>query len=425
MLSIKHRRGDVLQKLVSVGAKVTVEDHEGLTPLAMASQMGLSTEMGYLLSAGAAMDDGSLHDAAREARLDAMRVLLKHGHDPDFPSDRHEGRSALAELCLYGSGPDIEETIECLVANGADIRLRNFGGKTIFHYALDSAEPVATMRVLLKLFWKMLNEDSFLFEDGTYTYSLTKYISKELFLGPKIHASELLTILRQKRAVDRFWATSIHAEQPPDIIGAPKIIMDEVLHQAVRTKRQSEMLQDTEHRLMMKRLAAVEEDKIESQRAQEAIRRQNEAAHVTNRITENAADLTLRLEQRAESDRVRFITARQNAEMAHKRALGIAEVETVKRIGEARVEMGRTEQMLQIEYLERRVGVENDGTRSRLAIEGSARDDADRIQVRMHEREMARLKIQKGVLDQGMALAENLGRQGASQRQIGYVMGEV
>src|ERR1700730_2326375 len=100
MLAIKNQRPEVLEKLISRGAKVTIPDDSGITPLALASQVGNSTIMEYLLERGADVDDGSLHDAARELPCDAMRVLIKHHHDPVYPSDRHGGRSALAELCF-------------------------------------------------------------------------------------------------------------------------------------------------------------------------------------------------------------------------------------------------------------------------------------------------------------------------------------
>jgi hypothetical protein len=80
--------------------------------------------------------------------------------------------------------------------------------------------------------------------------------------------------------------------------------------------------------------------------------------------------------------------------------------------------------MLQIEYLEVRNTKENDGLRSRLAIEESGMQDKDRILQRQHEREMTRLKTQKTLVDKTQALANNLKTAGVNQRQIGYIMGE-
>src|SRR5450432_1955750 len=157
LLSVKEQRSDVLEMLIAKGAKVAVPDETGISPLAWASQVGNTSVMTLLSKAGAEVDDGSLHDAARELRCDAMRVLIKYGHEVDYPSARHGGRSALAELCYKAvdNGPslDLEEAIRCLIANGADFRMKFARGKTIFHYALDSCDPVTILKALLKPFW--------------------------------------------------------------------------------------------------------------------------------------------------------------------------------------------------------------------------------------------------------------------------------
>src|SRR6266536_3454405 len=120
ILAIQNQRSVVVSKLISKGAKVNVADPDGVTPLAMASRLGNADIMELLLKAGAECNDGSLHDAARGLRCDAIRVLIEYGHEPDYPSVLHDGRSALAELCLnavlYSPEPaDMEDAIVCLV----------------------------------------------------------------------------------------------------------------------------------------------------------------------------------------------------------------------------------------------------------------------------------------------------------------------
>jgi hypothetical protein len=428
MLSIVNQRPEILEKLISKGAKVTIPDSNGVTPLALASQLGNSIVMGHLLRADAAIDDGSLHDAARELRCDAMRVLIKYHHDVDFPSDRHEGRSALAELCFKaidnGPRPELEEAVECLIANGADIRLRCMGAKTIFHYALDSSDPLSIIRVLLKILWKVINEDCYLYTDGQYTYSLTKYIEKGHSSGPRVQREEIIKLLKKKRAVDRFWANSINGPQPVDICGAPQHIMEEVDHQLAREKRMSEQRADVLAQIDLKRLLVIEENKILQTQTDEEIRRDREKARATGRILEDQAEQRLRIESRAEIERQRLLQSRQSSELNHMRAIGAAQVATQREIGQAKMENDQTEHLLQLEYLEERTGKENEGVRARLAIEGSAWEERERQQLRAHEREMARMKTQKALLDSNTALANNL-RAVPNQRQIGYVMGEV
>lgn len=72
----------------------------------MATSMGGEVAvqiMTSLLAAEPARDDGSLHNAARDLNYAAVKILVQSGHDADFPSPLHEGRSALGEICLHGS----------------------------------------------------------------------------------------------------------------------------------------------------------------------------------------------------------------------------------------------------------------------------------------------------------------------------------
>ena len=96
MIAIQHRRQDLVKSLLLAGAEVDVQDATGRSPLSMASNIGGElgvVMMGNLLAAGASRNDGSLHNAARELNLQAMQVLVEHGHDPDFPSPLHDGRT--------------------------------------------------------------------------------------------------------------------------------------------------------------------------------------------------------------------------------------------------------------------------------------------------------------------------------------------
>ncbi len=106
MLAVQNRRPDLVKALLLEGADVDVTDYMGRSPLSMATNIGGSIAiemMGSLLAAEPSRDDGSLHNAARELNLPAVKVLVDSGHDPDFPSPCHGGRSALGEVCLKGS----------------------------------------------------------------------------------------------------------------------------------------------------------------------------------------------------------------------------------------------------------------------------------------------------------------------------------
>ncbi|RDW87776.1 hypothetical protein BP5796_03470 [Coleophoma crateriformis] len=434
MLSIENQRPDILSKLISKGAKVTVSDEQGVTPLAFASQMGNTKMMEHLLAAGAEIDDGSLHDAAGDLRCDAMRVLVKYGHDVDYPSERHDGRSALAEVCLNavdkGTKQDLEDAVRFLLASDADFKIKGVSekhsGKSIIHYALDSSDPVTILQVLLKLpLWKFINEECFLFQDETYTYSLTKYVEKDLFSGPQAQKDEILRLLRTKRATDRFWATSLDATQPEDICGAPSHIEEEMLRQKARQKRLLEQREDAMAMVALKRDTIIEEGKVMIIQTNQEIKRTMEKSRAEVHLMEIKADTELRLSTRAENERQRLLRNTQQSEVSHLKSLGAVQASNARAIRHAEIEEDATRNLMELEYNEKRINRENDGLRSRLAIENSAREDQEKASMRQHERELVRMRLQRSVLDKSSTLAGQLQASGMNQRQIGYVVGEV
>jgi hypothetical protein len=276
----------------------------------------------------------------------------------------------------------------------------------------------------LKTLWKFIDEDCFLFTEGQYYYSLTKYVEKGFALGPKVQNQEIIQLLKKKLAQDRFWARDIDAPQPLDYCGAPQNIEEAVNRQKDLERRKAELRDFSQFQVELKRHEAIEESKILQIKTEEENRRELEKARTIDHILENRADQQLRLEGRAELERQQFARMRQSAEISHLGKIREEQVATARAIGQAKIENDQTEHMLQIEYLEVRNTKENDGLRSRLAIEESGMQDKDRILQRQHEREMTRLKTQKTLVDKTQALANNLKTAGVNQRQIGYIMGE-
>jgi len=206
-LAIQNQRDDIVSRLLYKVANVSVPTIYGITPLALATHIGNISTIGLLLQAGAERDDGSLHDAARELRCDSIRLLIEYGFQVDYPSERHEGRSALAELCINAvkDHPDpakIEVAIRCLITHGSVEQLRTHSGispgKTPLHFALDSPDPMLLLPILLKMTWEIINKDCFLYSDELYTYSLTKYVEKGVYSGPKDQKEDILRLLRDK-----------------------------------------------------------------------------------------------------------------------------------------------------------------------------------------------------------------------------------
>ncbi|KAJ4294908.1 hypothetical protein N0V88_005147 [Collariella sp. IMI 366227] len=214
MLAIQNRRPDLVKALILAGAEVNVTDATGNTPMTMATQIcgDLGTSMmSSILAADPSVNDGSLHNAARDLNVQTMQVLVEYGHDIDFPSTLHEGRTALGELCLNAAhaGPftatqekQMEKAMTFLLNQNTDLTIQS-DGKSVLLLALHSSDPVPTTRALLKVgLWKHINKPYNHYTDGTYTYSATQYVSRLLPDHDDTVRTPLLTLLAANRAIN-------------------------------------------------------------------------------------------------------------------------------------------------------------------------------------------------------------------------------
>ncbi|KAM0594156.1 hypothetical protein ACHAP6_000710 [Verticillium nonalfalfae] len=426
MLAIHARRPDVTKELLLKDADVDVTDAKGNTPLSLASDIGgdvAITMMSNLLAAGASRNDGSLQNAARELNLAAVQVLVEYGHDPDFPSHLHDGRSALGEICLHGaiSGEmtaarekQIEKVMNFLLDKGSDISVK-CSGKSLLHLALESSDPVAMTRLLLKVgMWKLVNKKFNLYRDGVYTYSPTMYVAKIL---PKVDVNEqLLRLLRANRCEDVFFAN--RGPQPDDAIGLP----DDVA------------LQERERRARLSRLASEQED------YEVSITRSKELAAVQAQIWANQAELEDARRKRAHSEEMEAMGDRARAEeevfaaaMRRRKNERVSEASHEKAMAEASALKARQEmeldkrRHLQALDWERNMATERvDHAKALSALRIAEREDVERMDRQQDERATRRIAEQRRLVESQTGLAGQLtgvGPQG--RRQIGYVAGEL
>jgi len=155
------------------------------------------------------------------------------------------------------------------------------------------------------------------------------------------------------------------------------------------------------------------------------IQRDREKAQADTNLLATRANTQLQLEMQAEGERQRLTMARQISEVSHLKALGEVQVSTQRTIRQEALEDDEARNSMQIEYMDKRIRKENEGVRARLMMEGSARRENEELQMRQHEREIARIVTQKKLVDSSTALASSLQNGGMSQRQIGYITGEV
>ncbi|GAP84767.2 putative ankyrin repeat containing protein [Rosellinia necatrix] len=430
MVAIRERRQDVARLLLLAGADVDVTDALGNSPLSMASAIGgdlAVAMMSNLLAAGASKNDGSLHNAARELNVQAMQVLVEYRHDPDFPSPLHNGRSALAELCLHATDSiqmtlskekAMERAIEFLLQSGTDITIQS-EGKSILLLAMESADPLATTRVLLRTgLWKDINKPFNQYSDGKYTFSPSMYAERVLPDSDK--KTELLRLLQSNRCIKVYYANS--GPQPDDAVGLPSHIQRE--EEERRARLESIRMDNEQHSLAIQRskdLAAVQAEIWASQAEFEEARKKR--AHNTDIL---ALQERARAEESIFNSALRQQRAKQNADLQHQEDLTKASVTRARAIGDAELAIEGQKQTRLLEW-ERNIGNERVGNANQISsIRLREREEMERFDKAADARFTTRLKEQKKLVDSQSTLAANLNSAApGARRQIGYVSSEL
>lgn len=430
MLAIRTRRQDVAKLLLLAGAEVDVTDALGNSPLSMASAIGgdlAVAMMSNLLAAGASKNDGSLHNAARELNIRAMQILVEYGHDPDFPSPLHGGRSALAELCLHatdsipmspGKEKSMERAIEFLLQSGTDVTIQS-EGKSALLLALESADPLTTTRVLLRAaLWKDINKPFNQYSDGRYTFSPTMYVQR--VLPDSGNEAELVKLLRSNRCADVYYANS--GPQPDDSRGMPPHMQREEEERRARLDRLRK--DNEEHALSIQRnreLAEVQAQILASQAELEEARKKR--AHSTDLA---ALQERARVEDGIFNAALRQQRAKQEVDLRHQTELTKASVARAQAIGDIELAVEGQKHARLLEW-ERDTGSERVGNANQLSsIRLREREEMERLDKVADARFTARLKEQKKLVDSQSALAANLNGAGpGARRQIGYISGEL
>ncbi|KAK0629601.1 hypothetical protein B0T17DRAFT_525932 [Bombardia bombarda] len=430
MLAIKQRRPDLVKALILAGAEVDVIDATGNTPMTMATAIGseLGTSMmANILIAEPSKNDGSLHNVARQLNLRAVEMLIDYGHEVDFPSPLHSGRTTLGELCLNAAhaGPlsaaqekQMEKVMTLLVNSGTDLTIQS-DGKSVLLLALTSADPLPTTRALLKVgMWRHVNQPYNHYKDGTYTYSASQFAARLL---PKSDTrSQLLELLKANRVVDVYYAED--GPQPKGAVNLP----EELLRA------------DRERRAWNERIAKEQEEhKI-------ALARTKEMAQTQNQILLSRAELEDARDRRKHDNEMKAIQDRQAAEdraysaeyhrrnvereatLRHERQLLEAGLSRTRLIAEAELELTEKKQQKMIAW-------DESMSKQRLASEIQMsqvrvreRQEISKLEEKSEARTTKRIQEHKRLVDSQNHLATQLGHAGVDQRrQIGYITGEL
>ncbi|OHW98771.1 ankyrin repeat containing protein [Colletotrichum incanum] len=429
-LAIRNRRPDVVKMLLLEGAEVDVCDVKGNTPLTLSTEIGGETAikmMSNLLAAGASRNDGSLHNSARELNLPACQVLVQYGHEPDFPSTLHGGRSALGELCRHCADSGeltaarqklMERVINFLIEAGSDITLRS-EGKSILLLALESGDPVVTSRTLLKAgMWKHINKKFNHFSDGKMTYSPTMYVTHVL---PKSdHQDALIKLLRANRAEDVYYANM--GPQPEGAVGMPEDI--EMQERTRRARLDRINLEQEDHVLSIARnqeLATVQAQIWSAQAELEDSRRKRIQQDELVALNERA-----RVEEDHFSAAMRRKRNERNADLEHQAALTEATITRARAVELAESDLTMARQTMLLEWEKQMATEKVDHAKALSAIRIAEREDVDRMDRDQEERFRARLAEQRRLVDGQSHLASQLAGAGVNgRRQIGYITGEI
>lgn len=284
-LAAREGRHEVIQALLERGSDASVRDKWNRSALFYASSASVTSTI-QTLAPHALKNDGSLHEAARCLQFDFAAILIKNGHDPNFPSRLHNGRNALGELCLNAQITNgsqrskVRQLITLFLEHGAKPRFKARNEKSAVFLALDN--PYSALEITEALLetevWEDLNDEKHMFRDASgLWYSALKYV--ELVPSPSRAASkqELLELLRDKGCEPKYYSET--ALQPVGAIGMPKPIARLVDQQrehelSLRHERDKHEhtrgLEETTHRDLLRRQRETQDAELAAQTAAQA-----------------------------------------------------------------------------------------------------------------------------------------------------------
>jgi hypothetical protein len=292
--TVKSGRISVLERLVALDADLSVRDANEWTPLCHASRNRDEKAVAILVQAGAAINDSSLHLAAKMAYPNIVSILLSAGHHPRYPSVAHNGRIPLACLCLesHGTGRDWELRLQQtlgLLAPLTDLKWRN-NNKSLLHFALDNDHNACevTMRFIeVSGLWESSNlNDEYMFTDQRELfYSPTQYVKLLCCSKEAIEKYLLIELLKDFGFTDRYYAEL--GNQPEGAVGFPPDIQaqrkaewekEEVIRRQNEIAAHNKRLSDETHReaLRNQREQAAHVRKLELEKHEEQLKLQKE-----------------------------------------------------------------------------------------------------------------------------------------------------
>ncbi|KAL1601105.1 hypothetical protein SLS59_005775 [Nothophoma quercina] len=285
-VAAREGRDDIVQALLERGANPSVRDKWNRSALFYASSnSAITLATVQTLAAKALKDDCSVHEATRRLRLDVVSSLMRHGHNPNFPSRLHDGRNALGELCLHAEvntghqRVELRHVIRLLLDNGVDPLFRARNEKSSIILALDNTNSAleVTDALLETEVWETLNDEKHIYQLNGLFYSPISYV--EHILAPHHNSLkyQLVDLLCDKGCKSRFHSKT--DEQPQGAVGIPQAIarlVDRRNEHLLAMKHSHEMqehdrtLEETIHKDLLRRKREAQAADFATQEAAQA-----------------------------------------------------------------------------------------------------------------------------------------------------------
>ncbi|RAR03762.1 ankyrin repeat-containing protein [Stemphylium lycopersici] len=232
MLAAREGRHGIVGLLLERGADIDARDLWNKSALFYASGSLSGEGVVKALAPHASSNDGSIHEAARELSVEAVKTLIEHGHDVNYPSRLHGGRNSLGELCLKAtiSSPihrsRLRQVLRLLLSHAANPSFRARNEKSCVLLALDnaySALPI-TESLLETDIWKDINDTAHIYHDTSSNLHYSPYSYVDLLSTPSRAQirTALLDLLRDKACKPVYYSSS--ALQPVGATGLPPSI---------------------------------------------------------------------------------------------------------------------------------------------------------------------------------------------------------
>ena len=435
-MATSSSRAGIVSRLLQAGADPDAQDAAERTPLQYATMASNVECMECLLTYQAEVNDESLHIAARQLDLAAVKLLLNHHARTDLPGSVHCGdRTPLAELCrmadITRNPSQLKKTLVYLCEATTNLRMLTHA-KSLIYQALDNPSPIKMTTALLASCPSIgvsLNDDFNILSMESCRYSPTGYVrhlmcvespsqrsldfARRCCTQSDCPAPKLENLLHAHGCRDRFWDANSGANQPKGFRNPPMAIIDAI--EEAKAMRKEEARKEK----IQKDLDAAAESDRRRERERLKLLQEKRAAELHD-LKERAAAETRAIQQQAmaEEQKIRRITAAEAAEAEERRQIE-------QREHDAKRERRKTEFYEQEAREEERDKRIQRTLREKTNIQVDQKKREANIRKDLIKEERGLIGEKRRLTDSATSMFKEAGYAGVSQASMGKVLGEI